>query len=784
MINVFRRGILFGTIVSAVGTVFVIVLIFVLVTAYTTAANTEKYISKHLEELLDTVESTAGVACFVEDKQLASELIAGLLKNNGIAGVVVTAANKELARANRSGKAESGMEMAGSNIIRKINSPFNKEEVIGEIIVYRDQQAIDRQVSEEVRMTISMLVIQLVLVAAAVVFILYFIVVRPIRELSVSLRRIDPAAGEKLQLPEGHEGNEISGLADDINKLTETLVSALSNEKQLRAKQEIDEKKFRSIFENAGSGIFIADEVGRLISFNRSFIRLTNFPIVEYGDSPKLSHISWQDESPLEEAIAACIKTRSDQTIEHKLNGPHPVWLNIVMTAIAEDQVQGVITDVTQGKQSEAAALHMAVTDKLTGFANRAGLESYFPELIRQRHGESLVMMIVDIKGFKQINESMGLAAGDELLKITATRLMSSLKKTDWFARLGGDEFVVILQGGAGRPAAESVALRIVERLSKVAEIGDTKVNSGCSIGIACYPSDGHDLHALLRSAEFALNFAKTAGKGDVQAFAPEMVVVAEQRRKLESELALAIQREELRLFYQPIVDLNEGRIVGAEALVRWQHSERGLIPPDMFIPLAEESDLICDIGLWVLETACRQLATWQSKGEQLYLSVNVSARQIPDALPASLIRETVQRFGVPSSSLVLEITEGVLLTDIDKGINWIKSLREEGFRIYMDDFGTGYSSLSYLKRFPINVVKIDRSFIRDMREDTSDRVLVQAITAMSHALNLQVVAEGVENEVQISLLKEMGCQYGQGYYFSKPVPVDDFDQLRKTGLI
>jgi EAL domain-containing protein (putative c-di-GMP-specific phosphodiesterase class I) len=342
---------------------------------------------------------------------------------------------------------------------------------------------------------------------------------------------------------------------------------------------------------------------------------------------------------------------------------------------------------------------------------------------------------------------------------------------------------VIVLQGEAGRVIAENVALRISDVLSKPVEINGSPIVSGCFIGIACYPADGTDLHGLLRSSEFALNYAKSAGKKDIQFFETEMVEVAEQRHKLETELGLAVKRGELRLYYQPIVDLREGRIVGAEALVRWQHPERGLVPPDDFIPIAEESDLICELGLWVVETACQQLATWQAAGRNLYLSINVSVRQIPDALPASLLKETIARFGIPASSVALEITEGVMLSDIDKGINWIQELRKEGFRVYMDDFGTGYSSLSYLKRFPINVVKIDKSFISDMNEETNDRVLVRAITAMSEALGLDVVAEGIENEGQIELLKEIGCHYGQGFYFSKPIPISEFDRLEQRGL-
>lgn len=786
MINPFHKGIIFGTVVSTIGAVLGIVAIFVLITAYTTTVDTQKYFNKHLEELLDTVESTASVACFVEDKQLATELVNGLLKNNGIARVVVRASSKEeLASGSATGivTTDATRNSMSRPISRLIKSPFDANKVIGEIVIEPDDEAIHKQVLEKVYFTVVMLALQLFVVAAAIVLILLYVVVRPIRSLSSNLHIIDAAAGERLSLPKGHEGNEIAGLTQDINKLAETLVSALSTEKELRVKQAIDEQKYRSIFDNAGSGIFIADEVGHLQSFNRSFSRLTFFSVEDHGNSAKLAHIQWSNYESLEAMISTCLMSRIDQSGDFEIKADKPCWLNVILSAITDDQVQGVVTDVTQSKQSEAAALQMAVTDKLTGLSNRLGFERYLPEAIRQNSGDSLALLLIDVKGFKQINESMGMPAGDELLKVTASRLMGCLKKSDWLARISAHQFVVVLHGAGSRAAAGSVALRITEVLRKVVEINDTTIASGGYVGIAFYPTDGRDLLTLLRCAEFALDFSKTEGQKDYQFFMPEMIVTAEQRRKLESELRQSIQRNELRLFYQPIVDLNEGRIVGAEALVRWQHPIRGLVPPDMFISIAEESDLICDIGLWVLETACRQLAVWQKDGQRLYLSVNVSVRQIPDALPASLLKETIKRHGIDAAMLALEITEGVMLSDVDKGITWINDLRNEGFRIYMDDFGTGYSSLSYLKRFPIDVLKIDKSFIRDMNEETNDRLLVQAITTMSHGLGLKVVAEGVENEGQIALLKQIGCDLGQGFYFSKPVAINDFELLKKTGL-
>jgi len=254
------------------------------------------------------------------------------------------------------------------------------------------------------------------------------------------------------------------------------------------------------------------------------------------------------------------------------------------------------------------------------------------------------------------------------------------------------------------------------------------------------------------------------------------MAAAAENRRRLENELRLAAERQELRLFYQPIVDIQQNRLAGAEALIRWVHPQQGMVPPDDFIPVAEETGLIQEIGLWVLETACDQLQQWRGEGrEELYLSINVSGSQIPHGLPPAAVVEALSRRSLPPSALVLEITEGVLMSDMKQALEWLQALRQVGIRIYLDDFGTGYSSLSYLKRFPVTTVKVDKSFVRDMGEDSSDRALVEAIVAMTRSLGLEVVAEGVENEAQLALLRGMGTRYGQGYHFSRPVPASDF---------
>ncbi len=765
MISPFRRGILFGTIVSIVATAVGVGSVFILIVALATADEAREDFYRHIDELLDTVESTASIACFVGDAQLANEVVSGLLKTHEAARVEVRTADRVLARGNGS----SGAELKSQPVTRKIASPFNKDEVVGEISIVPDFDEIGRRVHQKVYFTVLLLSVQLLIIVASVLLIMLNVVVRPIRELSDELHRIDVKAGEKLPVKDKGEGNEIARLVADINFLVETLVNALSSEKQLRLQREIDEQKYHSIFDNAGSGIFISDVNGQLSSFNRSFIELTKF---SHELHQKLTDVPWHDAAKLMEAITKCVSSGESLSVEVGIG--EQCWLNVMLTSVGGDRVQGVVSDVTQVKRAEATALQRVVQDELTGFANRSGFERYF----QQCQGNTLALMLVDIKGFKRINEALGMGAGDLLLKVAAARLKSCLKNSDWIARLGGDEFAVIVHDISAHAAAERIARRVIDAFREPVEINDTFISPGCDIGIAFYPRDGADLKSLLRSAEFALSYSKGEGGEDFRFFDAQMLVKAERSRKTETELRQSIVQDELRLYYQPIVDLESGQIVGAEALIRWQHPEQGLVPPDLFIPLAEASGFICELGLWVLETACRQLAEWQKGGRSLYLSINVSARQIPDALTVGKIVALLKQHGLPPSALALEITEGVMFSDIDQGVNWLKSMRDAGLRVYIDDFGTGYSSLSYLKRFPVDVVKVDRSFIADMAQLENDRLLVQAIIAMSQALGLQVVAEGVESEVQIALLRQMGCRYAQGYHFARPLPAGEFDQL------
>lgn len=453
-------------------------------------------------------------------------------------------------------------------------------------------------------------------------------------------------------------------------------------------------------------------------------------------------------------------------------------WLQVGMIALGDGSVQGTVNDVTQRKEEEMMARRLAVTDSLTSFANREGLADKLQAL--SPGDPPFALARIDLDGFKQVVNAMGFVAGDRVLLDVARRLRHWMRARDFAARLGSGEFALVLD-------QEQDTLRILERLEELMRLlsqpyvnygGEHDVVLGVRVGVARFPDDGQEFKQLLRRAEIALNTAGSAqssGPLGCQLFDPSQEAAAEYRRRLEDDLRVAIGHRELELYCQPIIDLESGQVVGGEALLRWRHEQLGPVSPEIFIPLAEQIGLIDELGYWVLEESCRNVALWRTQNLNLYASVNVSARQIPEGLPTQVVLDVLAKYGLPASAIALEITEGVLMNDLTVAQIWVSDLRRQGLRVFMDDFGTGYSSLSYLKRFPLDVVKIDKSFIRDLQQSNNEFALVEAIVAMARSLELNVVAEGVEDEFQLHELRRLGCGYGQGFFFSRPVAMADF---------
>ena len=435
---------------------------------------------------------------------------------------------------------------------------------------------------------------------------------------------------------------------------------------------------------------------------------------------------------------------------------------------------RGVGTDETQATLAAQRLQQLASYDSLSGLPNR---NLFVAELERtlaraRRAGTSFGLCFVDLDRFKAINDTLGHAAGDELLQAMAARLRGMLRESDLVARLGGDEFVVLLDGPADVAALSGVARKLLAVVNEPLPLRGRTVWITGSCGIAMFPADGDDAQTLLKNADAAMYQAKARGKNNYQFYTAALAAQAAQLFALETDLRHAIERGELVLHYQPKFDIASGGLRGVEALVRWQHPQRGLVPPAEFIPAAEDSGLIVPLGRWVLHAACRQLGQWREAGlEAPRCAVNLSARQFTSDTLLDDVLEALALAGIAPGLLEVEITESVLMADPDRAHATLQRLHALGVHIAIDDFGTGYSSLAYLKRFPAQTLKIDRSFVRGLPDDRDDAAITQAVIALSHSLGLQVVAEGVETTAQLDFLRGLGCDAVQGYLTGRPVP-------------
>jgi len=442
---------------------------------------------------------------------------------------------------------------------------------------------------------------------------------------------------------------------------------------------------------------------------------------------------------------------------------------------------RGTARDVTERKLAEAHIHYLATHDSLTGLPNRVLFHQMLSAAVptAQRYGRGFAVMFIDLDRFKLINDTLGHEAGDQLLKEVSKRLRAALRCSDVLARLGGDEFVVLLQEIESEETAAVVARKILAAAIEPVSIMGHECQVTASIGICLYPSQAEDERALMRNADIAMYMAKEEGKNTFQFYSPEVKSKSFERLTLESSLRGALERDEFELHYQPKVDLHSGRIVGVEALLRWRHPSLGLVAPSQFIPLAEETGLIVPIGRWVLNTACRQNMDWQRQGlPAVTVAVNLSMRQFADVNLLQDIAQALRDSGMPAKLLHIELTETMVMQNPARAEAMLKAITAMGIRVAMDDFGVGYSSLAQLKGFPIDTLKVDRSFIRNLPDSEQDRAITTAIVAMAKTLGLKVVAEGVETAEQEAFLRGIGCDESQGYHFSRPVPPDEFAWL------
>lgn len=540
----------------------------------------------------------------------------------------------------------------------------------------------------------------------------------------------------------------------------------------------------RKIFEVNSEAIMVTDAENCIVQVNAAFEKITGYEASEVmGRDPKVLGSGRHDAAFFKNMWQALVD-RGHWTGEiwdrRKDGSEYPKWVRVDTIRDAGGCISHYVTvfsDISERKANEERIRHLAQHDALTGLPNRFTLAAHLEHALAraERSGEKVGLMFIDLDNFKNINDTLGHHIGDRLLCEVARRISRAVRKSDIVARIGGDEFVVVLESTKVETDEGFVAQKIIDQLADSVTIDGNVLHTTPSIGLAIFPEDGENAEELMKNADVAMYHAKSAGRNNYQFYTEHMNHAAAVRAQMEGRLRAALSGDEFLLHFQPQINLATGRVSGIEALIRWQNPELGLVSPANFIPLAEEVGLIVPISAWVLENACRTAKSWRDQETPFEcISVNISPQEFRQRNFPEMVAAVLQKTGLPAACLELEITESTLMDSADTTVEMLLRLKALGVTLAIDDFGTGYSSLGYLKRFPIDRLKIDRSFVRDLETDSSDAAISTAVIVLAHSLGLQVVAEGVETQGQADFLLQQGCDSVQGYLFSRPVPADE----------
>ena len=570
-----------------------------------------------------------------------------------------------------------------------------------------------------------------------------------------------------------YSNDELGHVVDAFNNMLDVVEREDANLRE-------SEEKFRLISESSKVGIFQFDTQGEYVYANEELSVITGLSNQQILSDGWLRAIHDDDKSVTATQWQSMLKNNRAIEINCRLNNGEVKWISGHTSLLKSNEQKligylGAIHDITEVKNAQFQLEQMAFYDTLTGLANRRLFRNRLEHVINnlQREGNSLGLILIDLDHFKNINDSLGHDSGDHLLITIAKRLRDCVRASDTVARLGGDEFAIILPGIHSSLAVSQVAQKILSALKLHTVVKETEIRITASLGISLAPNDSNNAETLIKNADLALYRAKDLGRDNYQFFTNEMNTELLNHLNLIQELRVAIDEQAFHLVYQPQIDISQNKLIGFESLIRWQSKTRGMVPPLEFIPAAEETGLIIPIGRWVITTACRQLKTLYDNSlveRDVIMTVNLSVRQFQDEDLVNFIASKLREFGLKPGQFEVEITESILMENLNETLTKLEAIRALGVIVSIDDFGTGYSSLGYLKRLPINIVKVDRSFIKDIPHSKSDMEITAAVIAMAHGLNYTVVAEGVETEEQLQFLKKHGCDYGQGYFFSKPL--------------
>jgi len=784
-------------------------------------ANYRSSAVSELTALADTLGANSAASLAFEDKKTAQEilgalatephvLLARLYDNDGNSFAEYRSRNSGQNRIILSGLRPDGAYFDRKSLALFRGVLLNGQRT-GSIALVFDMGDLRSQLLEYVKIAILVLLLS-VLVTFAASFHLTVSIGAPFVQLAVVARQVSTEKDYSVRAKAG-AGGEAGLLIRSFNEMLSQIESSNNQLRQHRehleeqvafrtselvaasAELRESENKYRVLFEDSADAFWLID--------NKGYLDCNSAALQLFGYSSKAEFKHPADISPpnqpdgrssriaAEERMAAAfLKGKERFEWLHRRKNGELFHAEVCLAAI---ELQGrrmllaTVRDITERKIAEDRVQFLAYYDALTGLPNRTLLEDRISKALAsaRRRKESVAVLFLDLDRFKIINDTLGHSIGDVLLQEVAARLKGWAREQDTVARVGGDEFVVLLTSIAQASDAAVAAQRVVEAIVAEFSLKGNPINVTCSVGISMFPENGVDGETLIKNADAAMYCAKQKGPNNIQFFTKDMNDQMVERLKLESGLRLALERQELFLVYQPQMDIATGEIVGVEALLRWQNPELGLVPPDRFIRIAENTGLIVPIGEWVLKTACSQARKWQDEGlPEVQIAVNVSAVQFRQDGFRDHIRSVLHETGLASQYLELELTESLLLSNADVMFSVLRELKEMGLSLAIDDFGTGYSSLSYLRQFPVSKLKIDRSFVQDVAINPDDAAITAAIIGMAKNLNLRVIAEGVENEAQLSFLRAHQCDEIQGYYFSRPLSADKVAEMLRGNKI
>ncbi len=755
---------------------------------------------KTLNSIVSAAENTTGKAIYTIDKEMAYQVTTGILKYPFIKSVVIfdednsiiAEAQKELSKAYLSHFLLNKLEdVEVSHTVRYL-SIEGRLTIVSSSKVYF-LSFLSRTINSLMTEFISTLIL---------VFILFFVftawMTRPLSDITHRFSGIKPYQpdGSRISIPKVHEKDELGELVNTANGFIEAVEALQILQKNSKKHLTQSRDTLIQLIDSLPHMIYLRGDDDKFIVINQPFISMLNLPINDFKNitiPEVINHLDNKTKSKLFEEDDIIFRSEKQSVIpevEWPVNSKQIKHLEVKKIALqyeGKPAVLSIATDITERKRSAARIQHLAFHDSLTDLPNRLLLQDRLGQAIKsceraQKYG---ALLFIDLDNFKNINDSLGHSAGDAVLRELAIRLTDVIRSTDTVARIGGDEFVVCLpklheDADQATEQAEQKASAIRRQVLRPLYFSNRKLTVTASIGIALFPDADQSASDLLRNADTAMYQAKSKGKDTQIIFESAMTEAATQRLELENDLRLALEREEFYLVFQPQIDYQSGSIIGAEALIRWAHPVKGLIPPNHFIPILEATGLINHVGDWVLKAACKQLAKWLEDGvwnSSQVMGINVSPQQFNNPNFYESVKNTVERYNIPPRVLDLEITEGMVISQVEDTIVRMDDLRNLGISFSIDDFGTGYSSLYYLKTLPLDVLKIDQTFVRDISLDKNDAVIVETIIAMSKLMGMTPIAEGVETESQLKFLTEKGCHRFQGYYFSKPLTGTDFEQ-------